>query len=156
MAEVSFINPLSDEGRHIIREYGDLNQIFDVDDNLIDICTHTYNQKISDDTLIPKSLYDLAMKRIQWAIEKKNNKNFTQSEFEYLTNEDLLTQDVVTFHILCQAIAIQFNTGSRETRLFIESQGNLILERLAKIPPMARTEIIDEVLAGRLFIPFRR
>ncbi|MBQ1781926.1 MAG: DNA primase, partial [Methanobrevibacter sp.] len=146
MAEVSFINPLSDEGRHIIREYGDLNQIFDVDDNLIDICTHTYNQKISDDTLIPKSLYDLAMKRIQWAIEKKNNKNFTQSEFEYLTNEDLLTQDVVTFHILCQAIAIQFNTGSRETRLFIESQGNLILERLAKIPPMARTEIIDEVL----------
>ena len=44
MAEVSFINPLSDEGRHIIREYVDLNQIFDVDDNLIDICTHTYNQ----------------------------------------------------------------------------------------------------------------
>ncbi|WP_405297164.1 DNA primase, partial [Methanobrevibacter sp.] len=49
-------------------------------------------------------------------------------------------------HILCQAIAIQFNLGSRETRLFIESQGALILERLAKIPPMSRAEIIDEVL----------
>ena len=36
--------------------------------------------------------------------------------------------------------------GSRETRLFIESQGTLILERLAKIPPMSRAEIIDEVL----------
>ena len=138
MAEVSFINPLSDEGRSIIREYGDLNQIFDVDESLIDICTHTLNQRISDDALIPKSYAELAMKRIQWAIEKKNNKNFTQAEFEYLANGDLFKQDVVTFHILCQAIAIQFNTGSRETRLFIESQGTLILERLAKIPPSRR------------------
>ncbi len=146
MAEVSFINPLSDEGRGIIREYGDLNQIFDDDESLIEICIHTFNQKISDDNLIPKSYCQLAMKRMQWAIEKKNNKNFTQSEFEYLTNEELFMQDVVTFHILCQAIAIQFNTGSRETRLFIESQGTLILERLAKIPPMSRAEIIDEVL----------
>ena len=146
MAEVSFINPLSDEGRSIIRGYGDLNQIFDEDESLIEICTHTLNQKISDDSLIPKSYANLAMKRIQWAIEKKNNNNFTQSEFEYLTNEEIFEKDVVTFHILCQAIAIQFNTGSRETRLFIESQGSLILERLAKIPPMSRAEIIDEVL----------
>ena len=118
MAEVSFINPLSDEGRLIIREYGDLNQIFDEDESLMDICIRTTNQKFSDDSLIPKSLYDLCMKRILWAIEKKNNTN----------------------------IAIQFNLGSRETRLFIESQGALILERLAKIPPMSRAEIIDEVL----------
>ena len=146
MAEVSFINPLSDEGRRIIGGYGDLDQIFQEDENLIDICTHTLNQRISDDSLIPKSYADYAMKRIQWAIEKKNNKNFRQAEFEYLTNEELFSQDVVTFHILCQAIAIQFNLGSRETRLFIESQGLLILERLAKIPPMARADIIDEVL----------
>lgn len=145
MAEVSYINPLSDEGRQIIREYGDLNQIFDEDENLIGICTRTLNQKLSDD-VIPKSYAELAMKRIQWAVEKKNNSNFTQSEFEYLTNTEITPQDVVTFHILCQAIAIQFNTGSRETRLFIESQGLLILERLAKIPPMSRSEIIDDVL----------
>lgn len=146
MAEVSFINPLSDEGREIIRKYGDLNQIFDEDETLIEICTHTLNQKISDETVIPKSYADYALKRIQWAIEKKNNKNFTQAEFEYLTNEELFMQDVVIFHILCQAIAIQFNTGSRETRLFIESQGILIQERLSKIPPMSRAEITDDVL----------
>ena len=146
MAEVSFINPLSDEGRQIIREYGDLNRIFDEDETLIEKCIHTLNQKISDDSLIPKTYSQLAMKRIQWAIEKKNNKNFTQAEFEYITNEEIYTQDVVTFHILCQAIAIQFNLGSRETRLFVESQGKLILERLAKIPPMSREEIIDEIL----------
>ena len=143
MTEVSYINPLSEQGRAIIREYGDLNQIFEEDENLINICTHTPNQKISD---IPQSYSELCMKRIQWAVEKKNNKNFTQSEFEYLTNDELFNQDVVCFHILCQAIAIQFNLGSRETRLFVESQGTLILEKLAKIPPMARDEIIDEVL----------
>lgn len=146
MAEVSYINPLSNEGKGIIRNYGDLNQIFDEDESLIEICTRTTNQRLSDYNIIPKSFHDLALKRIQWAIEKKNNKNFTQAEFEYLTNEELFKQDVVTFHILCQAIAIQFNLGSRETRLFVESQGPLILERLAKIPPMSRAEIIDEVL----------
>ncbi|WP_305557602.1 DNA primase large subunit PriL [Methanobrevibacter sp. V74] len=146
MAEVSYINPLSDEGREIIREYGDLNQIFEVDESLIEICTHTLNQKISDDNLIPKSYFDLCMKRMQWAIEKKNNNNFVPAEFEYLSNEELFAKDAVAFHILCQAIAIQFNLGSRETRLFIESQGTLILERLSKIPPISRAEIIDEVL----------
>ena len=146
MAEVSYINPLSNEGRQIIREYGDLNKIFEEDELLIEEVMHTTNQRISDDSLIPKSYSDYAMKRIQWAIEKKNNKNFTQAEFEYLTNSELFMQDVVIFHILCQAIAIQFNVGSRETRLFIESQGTLIQERLAKIPPMARADIIDEVL----------
>lgn len=77
---------------------------------------------------------------------EKNNKNYTQSEFEYLLNSSLYRQDVVTFHILCQAIAIQFNVTSRETRLFIESQGKIIEERLAKIPPGSRSEIIDDIL----------
>ena len=53
---------------------------------------------------------------------------------------------MVTFHVLCQAIAIQFNLGSRETRLFIESQATLIHERLAKLTPSLREELIDEIL----------
>ena len=146
MVEVSFINPLSNEGRQIVKEYGDLNKLFDEDETLVNEIMHTANQKISDDSLIPKSYKDLAIKRIQWAIEKKNNKNYTQSEFEYLLNSSLYRQDVVTFHILCQAIAIQFNVTSRETRLFIESQGKIIQERLAKIPPGSRSEIIDDIL----------
>ena len=54
MAEISYINPLSNEGREIIRQYGDLNQIFEEDESLIDIIIHTTNQRISDDNLIPK------------------------------------------------------------------------------------------------------
>ena len=146
MAEISYINPLSNEGREIIKEYGDLNQLEKEDEYLIEEVTHTNNQKISDDALIPKSYKDLAFKRIQWAIEKKNNKNYNQNEFEYLLNEAIFKQDVVIFHVLCQAIAIQFNPGSREARLFIESQGLLIQERLAKLTPTMREEIIDEIL----------
>lgn len=146
MAEISYINPLSQEGREIIRDYGDLNQLEKEDEYLIEEVIHTSNQKISDDTLIPKSYKDLAFKRIQWAIEKKNNKNYNQNEFEFLLNDAIFKQDVVIFHVLCQAIAIQFNTGSREARLFIESQGILIQERLAKLTPATREEIIDEIL----------
>lgn len=146
MAEISYINPLSNEGREIIKDYGDLNQLEKEDEYLVEEVTHTTNQKISDDSIIPKSYKDLALKRIQWAIEKKNNKNFNQNEFEYLLNEAIFKQDVVVFHVLCQAIATQFNTGSRETRLFVESQGILIQERLAKLTPSAREEIIDEIL----------
>ena len=146
MVEVSFINPLSNEGRQIVKDYGDLNKLFDEDETLVNEVIHTTNQKISDDSLIPKSYKDLAMKRIQWAIEKKHNKDYTPSEFEYLFNSNLYKQDVVTFHILCQAIAMQFNVTSRETRLFVEYQGKIIEDRLAKIPPSSRNEIIDEIL----------
>ena len=146
MVEVSFINPLSNEGRQIVKDYGDLNKLFDEDETLVNEVIHTTNQKISDDSLIPKSYKDLAMKRIQWAIEKKHNKDYTPSEFEYLFNDNLYKQDVVTFHILCQAIAMQFNVTSRETRLFVEYQGKIIEDRLAKIPPSSRNEIINEIL----------
>ena len=146
MAEISYINPLSNEGREIIKDYGDLNQLEKEDEYLIEEVIHTTNQKISDDSLIPKSYKDLAFKRMQWAIEKKNNKKYNQNEFEFLLNDAIFKQDVVIFHVLCQAIAIQFNTGSREARLFIESQGVLIQERLAKLTPATREEIIDEIL----------
>ena len=131
MVSLSFINPLSNEGRETLKDYGDLNQLDNEDESLIEEVIHTQNQKISDDDIIPKSYKQLALKRIQWAIEKKNNKNYSQQEFEYLFNGDLYRQDVVAFHILSQAIAMEFNITSRETRLFIESQGRLIEERLA-------------------------
>ena len=42
MAEVSYINPLSDEGRGIIRGYGDLNQIFSEDETLVEMLAILY------------------------------------------------------------------------------------------------------------------
>ena len=73
MAEISYINPLSNEGREIIKKYGDLNQLEKEDEYLIEEVIHTTNQKISDDSLIPKSYKDLAFKRMRWAIEKNRH-----------------------------------------------------------------------------------
>ena len=36
MAEISYINPLSNEGREIIKDYGDLNQLDKEDEYLIE------------------------------------------------------------------------------------------------------------------------
>ena len=83
MVAISYINPLSDEGRNILRDYGDLNQLNEENDDLINIIMHTPNQIISNDDIIPKSIKELAINRIKWAIEKKYNKNFNQREYEY-------------------------------------------------------------------------
>ena len=73
MAEISYINPLSNEGREIIKDYGDLNQLDKEDEYLIEEVIHTTNQKISDDSLIPKSYKDLAFKTIKSIIKMNSN-----------------------------------------------------------------------------------
>lgn len=146
MVAISYINPLSDEGRSILRDYGDLNQLNEENDDLINIIMHTPNQIISNDDIIPKTIKELAITRIKWAIEKKYNNNFNQREYEYLLNSEIGEEDVIAFHILCQALAIQFNPLSREVRLFTESIGQIIEEKLAKITPSTRYQMIDEIL----------
>lgn len=146
MVAISYINPLSDEGRNILRDYGDLNQLNDENDDLINIIMHTPNQIISNDDIIPKSIKELAINRIKWAIEKKYNKNFNQREYEYFLNDEIGEEDVIAFHILCQALAIQFNPLSREVKIFIESIGKIIEEKLSKITPTTRYQMIDEIL----------
>ena len=147
MVELSFINPLSLEGRNIVKEFGDLNNLIETDEELVGKIMKTPNQKISNSEIIPQSIKELAIKRMQWAIEKKHNKNFVKREFEYLLNSEIYREDTIMFHILAQAIAVQFNLTSRETRLFIDSQGKLIEERLSKISPSLREEIVDSILS---------
>ncbi|MCQ2972442.1 MAG: DNA primase [archaeon] len=146
MVELSYINPLSSEGKKIVQEYGDLDKLIHENDELVGKIMHTHNQKMSNEKLIPKSIKDLAIKRMLWAIEKKHNKNYTQREFQYFFNTEIHKEDVITFHILAQAIAFNFNLTSRETRLFIESQGILIQERLAKMSLGIREKIVDDIL----------
>lgn len=146
MVAISYINPLSDKGRNILRDYGDLNQLNEENDDLINIIMHTPNQIISNDDIIPKSIKELAINRIKWAIEKKYNKNFNQREYEYFLNDEIGEEDVIAFHILCQALAIQFNPLSREVKIFIESIGKIIEEKLSKITPTTRYQMIDEIL----------
>ncbi len=49
MVDVSFINPFSDEGRQIVREYGNINAIYEENGDLIDLVTYSRSQDISDE-----------------------------------------------------------------------------------------------------------
>ncbi|WP_409200963.1 DNA primase large subunit PriL [Methanobrevibacter sp. DSM 116169] len=147
MFKVSFINPLSSESQEIVREKGNLDNVFKENEDLINTIFKIPSQKISDETLIPKNLGQLAIKRIKWYIERKYNKNFNLSDYEYLLSPEITDYDVLVFHLLSQAIAMKFNLTSRETRLFIESEATLVEERLAKIPPSSRGEILDKSLS---------
>jgi DNA primase large subunit len=98
--------------------------------------------------LIPVSYGNLAIKRIQWYIERKNNKEFNNDDYSYFFNEEIAEADVISFHLISQAIATNFNLNSREARLFVESQGKLIEERLLKLMSQERIEIVNKILSG--------
>jgi len=147
MVLLSFINPLSQEGRQILKEKGDLNKVFTTNENLINIATHDERQNIDDDSLIPMNFGDLAIKRIQWYIERKNNKEFNNDDYSYLLNEEIVEADIIAFHLISQSIATNFNLNSREARLFVESQGKIIEERLLRLMPQDREDIVNKILS---------
>lgn len=147
MVVLSFINPLSSEGREILGENINLDNVFEENEELIDVVNHTNHQNISNDSKIPKNYIDLALMRIGWYFRKKSDKEFKNTDFNYLFNEDIAKFDVVVYHLLAQAIAYKFNIKSREAKLFIEAQGKLIEERLIKLNPIERHEIVDKILS---------
>ena len=146
MVLVSYLNPLSEEGRNIVRGLGSLDEIFEHNDNLMDIAIHSNRQTISNHEVIPETLVDLAINRIKWYIERKNNKEFNPNDFNYFFNESIVEFDTIAFHILAQAIANKFRPGSREVKLFIESQGLMIEDRLTKLPRNEKKELVEEIL----------
>ena len=151
MVLLSFINPLSLEGQEILRVKVDLNYIFDENQELIRISEYFGEGIIEDESKIPKSYAELALKRIEWFFREKNDKNFKINEYSYLFNEAIGEFDVITFHLLAQAIAYKYNTNSRESKLFTESQNRIIEERLAKISNDIRLELVDKVLNELLY-----
>jgi DNA primase large subunit len=150
MVMASFLNPLSNEGQRIIKELGSLNNISIENDELLDIVTHTSRQTISRPDVVPQTIVDLALNRLKWYIERKNNKNYNSNDYAYLFNADIVEYDTIAFHILAQAIATHFRPNSREVRLFVESQGLLIEDRLTKLLTSERRELVEDVLSGLL------
>ena len=150
MALVPYLNPLSDEGRNIVRGLGSLDEIFEHNDTLTDIVIHTNRQTISNQDVVPETLVDLAINRIKWYIERKNNKEFNPNDYSYFFNERITEYDTIAFHILAQAIANKFRPGSREVKLFIESQGSMLEDRLIKLSSYEKKELVEEILSDLL------
>lgn len=150
MSLISFLNPLSNEGQNIVKNYADLNSVFNRNDDLINIVMHSNRQTISNSEVIPESIGDLAVNRIKWYIERKNNKDFNSNDYDYLFNKNIDEYDTISFHLIAQAIASKFSPNSREVRLFVESQGFLIEDRLTKLMTNERVEVVDNILSQLL------
>lgn len=154
MVDVSFINPFSEEGRQIVREFGDLNLIYDRNGDLIDLVIHSRSQDISDDESIPHNVFELALKRIEWYIKKRNNPNFDYKKYSYLYNHKITRFDVIAFYLLTQAISVKFGPNSRESRVMVESQGKLMESRLGELLLVEKREVLktisNNLLAGEV------
>jgi len=150
MVNVSFINPFSEEGRQIVREFGDLNSIYEENGDLMDLVIHSRSQDISDDESIPHNIFDLALKRIEWYIKKKNNPDFDYKKYSYLYNYKITKFDVIAFYLLTQAISVKFGPNSRESRVMVESQGKLMESRLGEMLISEKREIL-RTISNNLF-----
>ena len=144
---MSFINPLSDEGKQIVRkDGGNLDRIFDVNDDIIDAVNLIMAQEISDDAYIPKSYADLVIKRVEWYVDKKSNPKYNHKKYAFLFYREISKFDVIAFYILCQAIGIKFGPNSRESRAVSELQGQIIENRLKELYERERSEIVDKIM----------
>lgn len=151
MVESSFINPFCDEALNIVRNQADLSTVFDVDSRLVDIISFSPHQNLSDESYIPENIINLALKRIKWYIERKNNKEYNSHDYAYLFVEDISFYDVIVFHLTAQAIAYKFNFNSREMRLFVQSQGQIIEDRLGSLMLSEKRELTEAIL-GELMV----
>jgi len=150
MVSVAFINPLSDEGKSLVRELGAFEGVRSDNNELIHIVTESRSQEISDDAFIPRSYLDLAVKRIEWYAKKKNDRKFDNNQYEFLFNPEIYKFDLIAYFLLCQAVGVKYGPNSRESRVLVESQGKIIEYRLGKLVKSERNEIVNNILNSLL------
>lgn len=146
MVNVSFINPFAEQAKQIVREFGDINSVNEENGDLIELVTRSRSQDISDDESIPHNLKELALKRLEWYVKKKNNPEFDYKKYSYLYNYQITKFDVIAFYLLAQAISVKFGPNSRESRVMVESQGKLMENRLGELLPSEKREILRTIL----------
>ncbi|MBI5459827.1 DNA primase [Methanobacterium sp.] len=147
MVSISFLNPLSPEGKDIVRELGSFEGISDDIPELRRLVTRNPSQEIVDDKEIPSNYLELALKRIEWYIKKKHDREFNSRRYSFLSDYSITKYDVISFYLLCQAIGVKFGPNSRETRVMVEAQGDLIQERMGKLSIQESRLMVDQSLA---------
>lgn len=134
MTSMSFINPLCDEAKQIVRdEKVDLERIFDENTLLIETVNNIDSQEISDDAFIPRNYADLVIKRIEWYVEKKSDPKYNHKKYAFLFHPEITRFDLIAFYMLCQAISVKFGPNSRESRALVELQGQIVENRLEEL-----------------------
>ena len=132
MIKTSFINPFSSDAKEIVSKLGQIDKLDTEEDNLINIINHTHGQILDRSAKIPETIKQLAIRKYEWYLYRKTDK-FDEKRYEYLFNPDIYEYDVVSFYLLCQAVAIGYGPDSHETKQVIDMEKELINQRLEKI-----------------------
>lgn len=155
MISMSFINPLSHEGKEIVRdERVDLERIYNVNESLIDEIYSIKSQDTSDDSFIPKNYADLVIKRLEWYVERRGDQGYNHKKYAFLFHPQITRFDTVAFYILCQAVGMKFGPYSRESRAVVNLQGQIVENRLEELGSNPRLkeeltgQLIDELVGG--------
>jgi len=146
MISISFLNPLSPEGKDIVRELGSFDGISQDIPELRRLVTRNPSQEIVADEEIPSNYLELALKRIEWYVKKKNDREFNSRRYSFLSDQAITKYDVISFYLLCQSIGVKFGPNSRETRVMVEAQGDLVQERLGKLSLQEGRLMVDQSL----------
>lgn len=150
MISMSFINPLSDEGKQTVRSQKlDLEGIYHENQELIQKIYSIKAQDTSDDSFIPRNYADLAIKRVEWYVERKGDPEYNRKKYAFLFNPQINRYDLIAFYLLCQAIGVKFGPNSRESRALVELEGQIVENRLEELNSNQRLkkELIQKVLS---------
>ncbi|WP_455646009.1 DNA primase large subunit PriL [Methanosphaera sp.] len=132
MIKTSFINPFSSDAKEIVSNLGQIENLDKENETLITIINYTRGQLFGHEMNLPKTLKQLAEKKFEWYLSKKSDK-FNDKEYEYLFNPEIYEYDIVSFYLLCQAVAIGFGPDSREAKQVVELERDLIDQRLERL-----------------------
>lgn len=150
MVGVAFINPFSEEGRQMVRELGNIKSLYEENAHLINLVNRSRSQDISDEGSIPHNHIDLALKRLEWYMKKKNDPSFDYRKYAYLLDPEITKFDVIAFYLLSQAIGVKFGPNSRESRAMVESQGKLMESRLGELFKSEKRVVVAQILNNLL------
>lgn len=149
MITMSFLNPLSHEGKRIVKEESiDLERIFDENSQLIDKIYSIKSQDTSDDIFIPRNYADLVIKRVEWYVERKVDSKYNHKKYAFLFHPEIAKYDLVAFFILCQSIGVKYGPYTRESRALVELQGQIVENRLKELNnnKKLKEELMEQVL----------
>lgn len=129
MIKTPYINPFSTDAKEIVSKLGQVENLDKSDESLQNIVNHTRGQNLSDSRTLPESIKQLALVRFEWALFRKSSDS-NEKKYEYLFNPDIYEYDVVSFYLLCQAVAIKYGPDSHEARQVLDCEESIISQRL--------------------------
>ena len=136
--KTTYLNPFGQEAFMIIKNYGNITRISQTTEHINQIIQETPNQEYKQ----VNTIQELCKEKIRQYIQQQTHKKTRQ--FNYLYNEGLETEDIISTHTLLQATAITYGSTSNEAEIISNTITNQIKIKLNRAHDKT---VIDTVLS---------